>query len=75
MSVFAYNEISGVVALVPERYLTHPVLGLNLREVSSGKTRGRLSEIIKTDAPAEVITEEDEEESFYLESDIEEEKE
>lgn len=72
MAVFAYNEISGVVASVPERYLTHPVLGKNLREVRSGKARGRLSEIIKSDAPAKDITEEDEGEDFDLESDIEE---
>lgn len=73
--VFAYNEISGVVADVPERHLAHPILGANLREVKSGKTRGRLSEIVKSDAPAEDITEEDEGEDFDLESDIEEEKE
>lgn len=57
-NVFAINEISGVVALVPKRFLTHPVLGKNLREVRSGKTRGRLSEIIKSDVPVEVISSE-----------------
>lgn len=52
--VYAQNQISGVVALVPARYLSHPVLGANLREVRNGKVRGRLSEIIKPDEPKDI---------------------
>lgn len=74
-TVYAYNEVSGVVAQVPERFLTHPILGANLRQVRNGKTRGRLSEIVKSDAIADDITEEDEGEDFDLESDTEEEEE
>ena len=51
-TVFAFNEVSGVVASVPARYLSHPVLGQNLREVRSGKHRARLSEIVRDEAPA-----------------------
>lgn len=57
-TVFAFNEISGVVASVPARYLDHPVLGKNLREVRTGKKRVRLSEIVRDEAPAESETEE-----------------
>lgn len=71
-TVFAFNEITGKVAEVPARFLTHPVLGKNIREVRNGKTRGRLSEIIQTEAPAEVDTED--EEVSDLDSDIEEEE-
>lgn len=35
--VYALNETSGVVGSVPEHYLTHPVLGANLRPVRTGK--------------------------------------
>lgn len=72
-TVFAYNEITGKVAQVPARYLNHPTLGKNIREVRNGKTRGRLSEIIQTEAPAEVDTK-DEEVEPDLDSDIEEEE-
>lgn len=51
--IYAQNMLTGVIALVPEHYLTHPNLGVNLKEVRNGKTRGRLSEIIKPDAPAD----------------------
>ena len=37
--VYAVNDLNGVVALVPRHYLSHPVLGANLREVRNGKTR------------------------------------
>lgn len=46
--VYAYNELTQVVAAVPAHYLTHPVLGANLRKVTSGKTRGRLSEVVES---------------------------
>lgn len=35
--VYAYNAVSGEVGQVPARYLDHPVLGKNLREVRTGK--------------------------------------
>lgn len=35
--VYAYNSVSGETAEVPERYLTHPILGKNLRQVRTGK--------------------------------------
>lgn len=54
--VYAYNELTQVVAAVPAHYLTHPVLGANLRQVSSGKTRGRLSEIVAKDEAPETPT-------------------
>lgn len=72
-TVFAYNEITGLVAKVPERFLAHPVLGKHLREVRNGKARVRLSEIIQTEAPAEVDTK-DEEVELDLDSNIEEEE-
>lgn len=50
--VFAYNELTRLTGQVPENHLKHPILGANLREVRSGKRRGRMSEIV-TDAPAE----------------------
>lgn len=35
--VYALNETSGVVGEVPAHYLTHPVLGANLRPMRTGK--------------------------------------
>lgn len=49
--VYALNEVSGVVALVPVEYLTHPIFGPNLKPVRNGKTRKRLSEIVREDTP------------------------
>lgn len=54
-NVHVQNRISGVVGVVPENHLSHPVLGANLVEVRNGKTRGRLSEIVK-DSPSETAT-------------------
>lgn len=46
-NVHVINRISGVVGVVPENHLNHPVLGASLDEIRNGKQRGRLSEIIK----------------------------
>lgn len=46
-NVHVINRISGVVGVVPDNHLNHPVLGASLEEVRNGKRRGRLSEIVK----------------------------
>lgn len=51
--VYAHNILTDVVRPVPAHYLTHPILGANLRPVRNGKTRGRLSEIVGTDEKPE----------------------
>ena len=51
--VNAYNERTGLTVLVPEDHVTHPVFGLDLREVRSPKRRARLSEIVKDNADSE----------------------
>lgn len=51
-NVFAHNDLTGKTVEVTRNQLDHPILGANLREVRSRKRRGRLSEIIKEDAPA-----------------------
>lgn len=58
--VYAYNAVSGVTAEVPQRYLDHPVLGKNLREVRTGKpiinaprVKEEVVEEVKTEAQAE----------------------
>ena len=56
--VYAYNDLSGVVGLVPAHYLEHPILGANLTLVRNGKTRGRLSEIIDASVDETEDTEE-----------------
>ena len=56
--VYAVNDINGVVSLVPEDYLEHPILGATLRQVRNGKNRVRLSET-SGDATDEDATDED----------------
>lgn len=52
-NVYAYNELTGLTALVPEEHVDHPILGVNLRRVRNGKQRGRMTDIIAPeDAPA-----------------------
>jgi len=57
--VYAQNEANGVVALVPEHYLSHPNLGKNLKRVRNGKVRGRLSEIVKPSPEPQVNVEDE----------------
>lgn len=62
--VYAYNSVSGETAEVPERYLTHPILGKNLRQVRTGKkiiNAPRVAPVEETvapidDAPVETST-------------------
>lgn len=51
-TVLVYNELTGVSGEVSRDHFEHPILGAHLREVRSDKRRGRLSEIVKEDAPA-----------------------
>lgn len=46
-NVHVINRVSGVLGVVPENHLNHPVLGAGLEEVRNGKQRGRMSEIVK----------------------------
>lgn len=48
--VWVTNTINGLAALVPERYLIHPVLGATLKASRSGKPVVRLVEPAVSDA-------------------------
>ena len=49
-TVHAYNRLTGVVAVVPEDHVNHPVLGKNLEVRRNGKPVSRLGEIAKDPA-------------------------
>ena len=58
--VYAYNEVSGEVKLLPKRFLSHPIFGKNLREVGSGKKRKIIRALIAEPAEPAVTPYQDE---------------
>ena len=70
--VYAYNEVSGEVKLLPKRFLSHPTFGKNLRQVDSGKKRAVVKALIAEPAePAEYPIQEEAEELPVLDFDYE----
>lgn len=45
-TVYAYHELSKQTVAVPQEHVDHPILGKHLTVVRSGKSRGRLSDIV-----------------------------
>jgi hypothetical protein len=68
--VYAYNAVSGMTAEVPERFLKHPVLGKNLREVRTGKPIINAPKIIVDEEVVAVIEEVPTEPSAVVEEDV-----
>lgn len=50
-TVYAKNSLTGLVDLVPEDHLNHPILGANLSPVRNDKRRGRLADIVEDPKP------------------------
>ena len=68
--VYAHNSVSGETAEVPERYLTHPILGKNLRQVRTGKKIINAPKVAPVEEIVEVVEEAPIETSIIVEEDV-----
>jgi hypothetical protein len=59
MSITVKNVVTGVISIVPDHYLNHPILGAELTPLEDGQVASKKETKLKEQpAPEETITEE-----------------